>query len=222
MSYTILIIEDHPLIANSYKQAFQVVAERESIAFNIKLVHNIDDALNAINDESYMAACNLVFLDVQLPIGINSKILSGEDLGQLVRKKYPKTKISVITSLNDNYRLRSILKSVNPDALLIKNDLTPDELILAIKAIIKKPPYYTSTVLNLMRLELSEDIQLDQLDRQLLYELSIGTKMVELPAILLLSMAGIEKRKRNLKMLFEVEDQSDRELILSAKERGFI
>lgn len=42
----------------------------------------------------------------------------------------------------------------------------------------------------------------------------VGTKMVELPAILLLSKAGVEKRKRNLKILMEVEDQSDRELII--------
>ncbi|RXG29171.1 hypothetical protein SAMN02745246_02246 [Leeuwenhoekiella marinoflava DSM 3653] len=49
----------------------------------------------------------------------------------------------------------------------------------------------------------------------------VGTKMVELPAILLLSKAGVKKRNRNLKPLLEVEGQSDHELILNAKNRGF-
>ena len=106
--------------------------------------------------------------------------------------------------------------------MLIKNDLTPEELISAIQSIITRPPYYTSTVLNLLRKEISKDVHIDEIDRKLLYELSIGTKMVELPAILLLSKAGVEKRKRNLKVLLEVDDLSDRELILNAKQRGFL
>ena len=76
--------------------------------------------------------------------------------------------------------------------------------------------------MNLLRKEISKDVHIDEIDRKLLYELSIGTKMVELPAILLLSKAGVEKRKRNLKVLLEVDDLSDRELILNAKQRGFL
>ena len=64
--------------------------------------------------------------------------------------------------------------------------------------------------------------RLDKIDRQLLYEMSIGTKMKELPTIIPMSMAGIEKRKKHLKVIFEVDENDDRELILKAKEKGFI
>lgn len=37
-----------------------------------------------------------------------------------------------------------------------------------------------------------------------------------------MSIAGIERRKRNLKISFNVEDKGDRALIKSAKDKGFI
>lgn len=221
-SVNVLIVEDHPLIVESYKQGFEIVSNKQSINFNIEIANNLDDAIAVVDDYSYMNTCDLIFLDIQLPIGLNQKVLSGEDLGLLIRKKHPLTKIGIITSLNDNYRLRALIKNIDPEAVLIKNDLTPEELINAIQSIITSPPYYTSTVLNLMRKEISKNVHVDEIDRKLLYELSIGTKMIELPDILLLSKAAVEKRKRNLKILLEVEDQSDRELILNAKKRGFI
>ena len=65
-------------------------------------------------------------------------------------------------------------------------------------------------------------IKIDKIDRQILYELSIGTRMKDLPKIVPLSIAGIEKRKRILKEVFDVEDQGDKALIMKARELGFI
>ena len=63
---------------------------------------------------------------------------------------------------------------------------------------------------------------MDKIDRQILYELSIGTKTKDLPNIVPLSIAGIEKRKRILKRVFDVEYQGDKALITKAREKGFI
>jgi hypothetical protein len=46
--------------------------------------------------------------------------------------------------------------------------------------------------------------------------------MKELPNILPLSIAGIEKRKRQLKKIFDVSSLEDKQLIIVAKEKGFI
>ena len=46
--------------------------------------------------------------------------------------------------------------------------------------------------------------------------------MKDLPGIIPMSMPGLERRKKQLKKLFEVKDNDDRELILKAKEKGFI
>ena len=84
------------------------------------------------------------------------------------------------------------------------------------------PPYYSKTIIKLLRNEVSSHYVLDDIDRKLLYELSIGTKMKDLPNILLLSLAAIEKRKSRIKQLFEVENQFDKELFSKAKEKGFL
>ena len=55
-----------------------------------------------------------------------------------------------------------------------------------------------------------------------MYELSRGVKMKDLPDIIPMSMAGLEKRKRHLKVIFNVAQKADRFLILVAKEKGFI
>ena len=46
--------------------------------------------------------------------------------------------------------------------------------------------------------------------------------MKDLPNLLPLSIAGIEKRKRNLKRMFNVKKLDDRQLMISAKEKGFL
>jgi hypothetical protein len=77
-------------------------------------------------------------------------------------------------------------------------------------------------VIKLLRDQIVNDFVLDNYDRKILYELSIGTRIKDLPKLIPLSIAGIEKRKRNLKRMFNVKKMDDRELLISAKEKGFI
>ena len=46
--------------------------------------------------------------------------------------------------------------------------------------------------------------------------------MIELPDILNMSIGGIERRKRQLKEVFDVSGEEDKVLIAIAKEKGFI
>jgi len=116
--------------------------------------------------------------------------------------------------------VNTIFKSVDPDGFLIKNDLNPEELVSAIENVINNNPYYSKSVIELMRKQTSNDFFVDGTDRKLLYELSLGAKMSELPKVIPLSLGGLERRKRTLRELFNVK--TDRELIKIAKEKGFI
>ncbi|CAL65444.1 response regulator [Christiangramia forsetii] len=220
--FKVLIIDDHPLIANAYQQALEEVFIKSDLELNTIFATTIDEAHEIIEDPNTFDRIDIVFLDIRLPKGKNLKIISGEDLGILMRKKYPKKKLVVATTFNDNYRIHSILKNIDPDGFLVKNDLTPAELVCAIQVLLSEPPFYSKTVLKMLRKQISDEALLDHTDRRLLYEISIGTKMKELPNILPLSKAGIERRKRNLRLVFEVENGSDRDLVFQAKERGFI
>ncbi|OUS00795.1 response regulator [Flavobacteriales bacterium 33_180_T64] len=222
--YSVLIIDDHPLITEAYKTAFNYYSKQnESILFLIQTAQDCDSAFQLINEfYTKKKSLDIVFLDIKLPPSKDGNILSGEDLGLKINKLLPDTKIIVSTTFNDNYRVHSIFKSIDPDGFLIKNDITPKELIETIHTIINDPPYYSKTVIKLLRKQVANDFLLDNIDRKILHELSIGTRMKDLPDILPLSIAGIEKRKRHLKYVFNVKSTDDKELLLMAKKTGFI
>ncbi len=222
--YSVLIIDDHPLIIDSYKTALKIYShQKESIAFSIQTAEDCDSGIKLINEfAKNEKKLSIVFLDVKLPPSRKGKILSGEDLGIRINNLLPGTKIIVCTTFNDNYRVHSILKSLNPDGFLIKNDITPKELVQSIDTVLNDPPYYSKSVIKLLRLQVVNNYSFDNIDRKILYELSIGTRMKDLPDVIPLSIAGIEKRKRHLKQIFNINSPNDKELLKIAKEKGFV
>ncbi len=221
--YSVLIIEDHPFTAEAYKSAFKKVSsEDKKLKFSIEVTHDCDSANQKIDEGIKNKGIDIVFLDICLPPSKDGEFLSGEDLGIKIKKELPNTKIIVATTHYDNYRIHSIIKSINPDAFLVKNDINTESLVDAIKKTITLPPYYSITVLQSFRKQIVNKHIIDKIDREILFELSIGTKMKELPNIITMSMAGIEKRKRQLKEIFDVPKKEDRYLIQAAKKKGFI
>jgi len=217
---TVLIIDDHPLIAEVYENALLNLATKNNThEFTITIVNTCDKAIEHIRKAT---AIDLIFLDINLPKSTDEQFLSGEDLGIEIRKVLPETKIIVSTTYNDNYRIHNILKSINPDGFLIKNDINRKDLVTAIETVLEGTPSFSKTVLNILRTHINHDFFVDKIDRDILYELSIGTKMIDLPSVIPLSKGGIESRKRKLKENFNIENEDDKALVQLAKEKGFI
>ncbi|MGK0326406.1 MAG: DNA-binding NarL/FixJ family response regulator [Polaribacter sp.] len=221
---SVLIIDDHPLICDAYVNALNFVEKEDSdLFFTTTLAHNCDDAFAKIKESSNrILKYELIFLDIKLPESKDKKIVSGEDLAIKIKELLPDAKVIISTTYNDSYRIYSLMKNLNPDGLLIKNDITAIELVNAINLVLKSPPYYSSSVSQTLRNEMFDELLLDKIDREIIYELSIGTKTKDLPTILPLTIAGIEKRKRNLKTIFNVSKLADKYLIIKARERGFL
>lgn len=222
--HNVLIIDDHPLITEAYITALNYYSKHnETIDFLIQTAYDCDSGRELIKravkskKQKY-----IVFLDIKLPPSKDGKILSGEDLGLLIRETLSSPRIIVSTTFNNNFRVHNILKNINPEGLLIKNDITPLELLETIRVVVKDPPYYSKTVIKLLRDQVVNDFILDEFDRKILNELSIGTRMKDLPNLLPLSIASIEKRKRKLKRMFNVKKMDDRQLLISARDKGFI
>ena len=221
--YKVLIVDDHPIICNSYKDAFEEVSSgNENLHIQADVALDCDSAREKINNRWVEKGYDLVLLDIRLPASRDRKLVSGEDLGELIRELQPEARIIVATTFNDNFRIQNIIRSLNPEGFLIKNDLDTRELVTAITHVLEGRPYYSSTVASLFRKQMTHTVNVDKIDRQMLYELSMGTRMKELPDVIPLSMAGIEKRKRILKQKLDVEDQGDKALIMKAREMGFI
>src|SRR5690606_36004313 len=117
----------------------------------------------------------ILFLDVQLFAPNEEQPFTGEDLGKLARKLVPESKIVFMSSFSDNYRINSILKSVDPDGYLVKTDIDPKTLADALKTIVLNPPYYSSKALTAVRKKMANDIELDEKDNQILFLLAKGS-----------------------------------------------
>lgn len=219
-----LIVDTCPLICEKYKELLKSVEKKSNnLSFNLDITHSNESAFEVIKKiietESFL---DFIILELKLPPTKDKKILSGLDFGVLVRKLLPSTKIIVSTNCNDNYLIHGVFKSLNPEGLLIKSDLTSKDFKNAINSVLENKPYYSQTILKLLRKEIANNFHLDSMDRKILYELSIGSRMKDLPNYIPLSVASIEKRKRQLRKIFGVKDKGDRELILKAREKGFI
>lgn len=219
----VLIVEDEPIIIGLLKNIFQQLSESHSnLIFNLHTTSNCNSAMDRIEKAIIGKPFDLALLDINIPPSKQKNILSGEDLGLELRKYFPRIKIIIYTSNNDNYRLNNILKSVNPDGFLIKSDIDYKGLIKAIDRVLTNPPYYSTSILGLIRQHISNDFLLDTTDRILLYEISKGTKNKDLPNFVNLSKSGIERRKRHLKEVFNIEGKGDKSLIQIAKEKGYV
>ena len=222
-NYNALIIDDHQIIIDTYKKALLFVKnEFENLDFKIDDAKDCECALTKVKRALITNGIDLVFLDISLPPSPKHRMFSGEDIGVAIKKDSPNTKIIVCTSYSDNLRLNNIVKTINPDSILIKGDIEFKDIVESIKTVLNNETFYSKTVVDFLRNKVSSDIVICDYDIQILSEISTGAKMKELIEIVPLSKAAIEKRKRKLKLLFNIHDDSDKKLVLAAREKGFI
>ncbi|SFZ93390.1 DNA-binding response regulator, NarL/FixJ family, contains REC and HTH domains [Flaviramulus basaltis] len=218
-----LIIEDHPFIIEGYKRVLDHISSNDgNLDFKIRTAKNCEEGNAEIEYAVHHHIMDLVFLDISLPPSKDRKLISGDDLGIKLKSLFPKVKIIIATHLENNYRLVNILKTIKPDALLLKNDLDFKILTEGVLNVINDVPFYSKPILKLVRQHISNDFNLDNIDRQMLYHLSLGAKTKELPEIVHLSQAGIERRKRRLNQIFNNDKKSDKVLLRLAREKGFL
>jgi len=217
----ILAIDDHEMTMLGYKFILErIVFDDHSII--VDTANSFETGKQKIEESVNSFKYDIIFLDVQLFPPNEDQPHNGEDLGILARELVPESKIVFMSSFSDNYRINSILKSVDPDGYMVKTDIDPKSLEQAVKTVILQPPYYSSKALAAIRKKMANDIALDENDKKILYHLSVGTKTKDLENHIQLSSSSIENRKRHLKSLFGTEKENDLALILAAKNRGFI
>ena len=119
-------------------------------------------------------------------------------------------------------KIKTIIATINPNGLVIKNDLTFDELLFAFDKVIKNEKYYSQSVLKMLAQSEEDSIEVDQFDKEILFHISKGTKLCDIPHYIPISLGAIERRKLNLKELLKIEDGSDIDLVREAKNKGLI
>jgi len=218
----ILMTDDHPMIIEGYQNTL-LSTKKESQEIDIDIANNCDESVNYMDKASNSDhPYDILFLDISLPPSKDGKMNSGEDLAKYARSVLPEAKIIILTMFNEPYRVQNILKTINPEGFLIKSDLTSSELASAFQAILFRPPFYSGTVNSIIKKTITSDIVVDSINRKILHLLAQGIKTKSLIDHINLSMSAIEKRKKQLKILFSVGDSNDESLLVEARKNGFI
>lgn len=217
----ILMVDDHPIIIEGYQNVL-MATKADDQTLLIDTANNCDTAQLMINRASKGTPYDVCFFDISLPASEDGKFASGEDLALLAKEVLPAAKIIILTMFNESFRIHNIIKEINPDGFLIKSDLTSMELADAFQQILKFPPYYSSTVNNYVKKTITSEIYVDDVNRKILHLLSQGIKTKSLSEYIPLSTSAIEKRKKQLKLLFSVENGKDENLLQEAREKGYL
>lgn len=217
----ILAVDDHEMTTLGYKF---ILEDSEFKGFKVQMdtAKSFDEAKKLIEDASKGVKYDILLLDIQLANPTDGPAKTGEDLGIFARKVSPESKIVFMSSFSDNYRINSIMQSVDPEGYMVKTEIDQKSLQAMVNTVLTAPPYYTQKALVAIRKKMAQDISLDENDKKILYHLSIGTKTKDMVNFISLSLPGIENRKRQLKSLFGVEKQNDQALITASRNRGFI
>lgn len=218
----ILMIDDHPMIIEGYQNTL-LFTKKESQELSIDIANNCDEAI-AFMDKSVEnnLPYDVLFVDISLPPSTDGSMQSGEDLAEHARSILPNAKIVILTMFNESFRIHNIIKTIDPEGFLIKSDLTSSELASAFQAVLNNPPFYSGTVNSHIRKTITSDIVIDDKNRKILHLLSQGVKTKNLAAHLDISLSAVEKRKKQLKELFSVQDGQDETLLKEARDKGFV
>lgn len=214
----VLIVENESLIVDILNRAF-LSLNTENTDFNLNVADSCEVSMMEIERHNTI---DLALININIPPCQGSKVLFAEDISMKLRAKFPEVKIILFSSYKSNIKLNSLLKTMNPDCLLVKSDITYDELIKAIETVIIEPPYYSKTVMSYLRRYITQDIVIDKIDKLILYYLSIGTRTKDLPKLVHLSLGAVELRKRKLKEVFCIDKGGDPKLLEHARAQGFV
>lgn len=214
----ILIVDDHPFIIEGYKNAITRYSP-DQYEFIISQAHDCKSGYELIEDEQ-SPEFDIAFLDISMPAYEEKDIFSGEDLAKLILKKIPTCKVVLLTMFTELLKIKTIIRTIKPNGLVIKNDLTFDELLFALDKVMKNDKYYSQSVQKILDQSPHNSIEIDEFDKQILFHLSKGTLIEDMPQYIPISLNAIEKRKLSLKELLKVKSGSDEELLKEAKSKG--
>lgn len=212
------IVDDHPAMVEGYKSIFSFSSLSEDLL--IEKAYDCRSAYEMLTGK--LLPFDIALLDIILPPYEVQNLNSGEDLALLLKQQMPKCKIIMLTSHADSFTLYNLIKKVSPEGLLVKSDFKPDELLHAFERVLEGENYYSITARQSLKTMKAKELYLDTNNRRIISLLAQGIKTKNLPQHLNLSISAIDKRKAQIKEIFDIEKGTDEDIIRVAKNNGFI
>lgn len=205
------------MMIEGYKSILAYHEKSDNIS--ISVAHNCEQAYYLVKKHDPF---DIIFLDLNLPSFVERNISSGKELALVIKKYTPQSKIVILTSHAESIILYDIIKKVNPEGLMVKSDITPLEFLSAFDRIDIGDNYYSSTVKKLLQNLFTNNLYLDNYNRQIILLIAQGIKTKNLPQYLPLSISAIDKRKAQIKEYFNLSKGNDEDILRAAKEVGLI
>jgi len=217
----ITLIDDHQIIIDGYKAI--LLANGISTEDQIYSINSLDDAVlyiqSCFNQKSKV---DLFIIDYNMPSNSKQKVKNGMDLALMVKSLLPDSKIVLLTSNDTPIVLYQIISQLNPEGLWLKTDLGYLAFLEYIKIVLSGASLYSESVkISCDNVKKFTQV-LDEYDFKILLLLKDGIKTKNLPDYIPLSLGTINHRKANLKIVFNIENGDDCEIVKKGQSLGLL
>jgi DNA-binding NarL/FixJ family response regulator len=206
----ILIVDDHLMTVEGYIN----LLKKEIPVFTSFKALNCEEAYYLINSAPVL---DIAIIDYQIPGFEEKELNNGIDIALLIKKHHPKCKIIMITAYQEAAIVYDIHKKVQPDALIIKNDISYTTLKECFDS---GNRYLSTTAQKAIGIINSNEELFNNVNREILFYLKQGYKLNEIEQYVPLTTSGIQKRVTKLRELFNVTDING--LIKEAVKNGIV
>lgn len=211
-----VIIDDHPFILEGYGS----VIKQNYPQSQIEKLANCEEVYHYFANNPNAKKTDIVLVDFNIPSYESQQLKNGIDVSNFIRKIIPYCKVILLTAHTEKIYILDIIKNAKPDGFVTKGELTPEYLVELIKTVLNQDKFYSDFIQKILSDSLNDKSLIDDYNRQILYLLSKGYKIVELDKIIPISYSAIQKRIAKMKQVMNVQD--DKGLVKAAIENGYL
>lgn len=198
--YKILIVDDHPVLADGLK----------TLLSDYKMCSSADIAISGkeCNRKLDTSDYDLIFLDINLPD------ISGIDLCETIHKDHPGLKILALTSFSEFTCVNNMMSN-GASGYVLKNAM-PEEIIKGVETVMNGKIFLCHEVDILMKKETDKHVYLTRRETDLLRLITEGYTNQEIAEKLFLGSETIKSYRKNL--LFKLNAKNTATLVKMAIE----
>lgn len=218
----ILIVDDHPLLIDSYINLLNYTIENHNLKF-LKAT-NAKEAYNAIKfNYSNKKKIDLAIFDINIPIYKEELIFDGCDLALKFKELFPFSKSLIVSMHFEGCLISKIIKDVKPDAIINKSDIDYETLSNVIDKVLNGGTFISETMKLALDKFYKSKFYLDEIDMEIIRLIEKEIKTKDLPQHVGISLSAIEKRKNKIKyFMLNGKKGNDKILLNKAKELNLI
>lgn len=215
----LLLVDDHPITIDGYI----TILSNHDAAIDFTTANSCQEAYLKIT-ERYVSqkTFDAAFLDISLPPYPTKQISTGLDLAKLIRSYFPLCKIILLTMHSESVIVNNAIQEINPEGFVLKNDIDSNSFKEAYRVIMNGETFYTATIQKVRKEFLTEKLDLDAIDYQILALLAQKVKTKDIPMHFNLSLSAIEKRKLHIKNVLLMGTGGSKEIVAAAKRIGLL